>query len=74
MYNPHNIVKSLSDFYILEIFKMWDKVQRLNYCYGYENMWIMKPAGVSRGSGIIITDDISKINQMRHGKIIQKYI
>jgi len=34
----------------------------------------MKPAGVSRGSGIIITDDIVKINQMRHGKILQKYI
>ena len=74
MYNPQNIVKSLSDFYVVEIFKMWNKVQGLNYCYGYENMWIMKPAGVSRGSGIIITDDISKINQMRHGKIIQKYI
>ena len=37
-------------------------------------MWILKPAGVSRGSGITITSDIFKINQLKHGKIIQKYI
>ena len=37
-------------------------------------MWILKPAGVSRGSGITITSDILKINQLKHGKIIQKYI
>ena len=42
--------------------------------YGFDNMWILKPAGVSRGSGISITSDLLKINQLKHGKIVQKYI
>ena len=37
-------------------------------------MWILKPTGVSRGSGITITNDQSKITQLRYGKIVQKYI
>ena len=74
MNNSENIFKNLSDFYVIELFKMWKRAQESNLCYGYDNMWIMKPAGVSRGSGIIITNDLTKINQMRHGKIIQKYI
>jgi hypothetical protein len=37
-------------------------------------MWIIKPTGVSRGSGITITNDCSKIMQLRYGKIVQKYI
>ena len=42
--------------------------------YGFNNMWIVKPAGVARGSGITITTDILKINQLKYGKILQKYI
>lgn len=37
-------------------------------------MWIIKPAGVSRGAGITITSDLMKIVQSKHGKIVQKYI
>jgi hypothetical protein len=37
-------------------------------------MWILKPAGVARGSGITITNDITKIKQLKYGKILQKYI
>ncbi len=37
-------------------------------------MWILKPTGVSRGSGITITNDLTKIIQLRYGKIVQKYI
>jgi hypothetical protein len=37
-------------------------------------MWIVKPTGVSRGSGITITNDMAKISQLRYGKIVQKYI
>jgi hypothetical protein len=37
-------------------------------------MWILKPTGVSRGSGITITSDLTKITQLRYGKIVQKYI
>lgn len=37
-------------------------------------MWILKPTGVSRGSGITITNDLSKIIQSRYSKIVQKYI
>lgn len=37
-------------------------------------MWIIKPTGVSRGSGITITNDSSRIMQLRYGKIVQKYI
>ena len=46
----------------------------VNHNYGFDNMWILKPAGVSRGSGISITTDIQKIKQLMHGKVIQKYI
>jgi hypothetical protein len=42
--------------------------------YGFENMWIVKPAGVSRGSGIQITNDMAKLFHLRYGKIVQKYI
>jgi hypothetical protein len=37
-------------------------------------MWIVKPTGVSRGSGIQITNDMTKLIQLRFGKIVQKYI
>ena len=37
-------------------------------------MWILKPTGVSRGSGITISNDYAKINQLRYGKIVQKYL
>jgi hypothetical protein len=41
--------------------------------YGISNLWILKPTGVSRSSGIAITSDLTKITQFRLGKIVQKY-
>jgi hypothetical protein len=65
----------LSPFYVVELFKLWHHSKQL-VCdtYGFHNMWILKPAGVSRGSGISITSDILKIAQLKYGKIVQKYI
>lgn len=34
----------------------------------------MKPTGVSRGSGITISNDCKRILQNKYGKIVQKYI
>jgi hypothetical protein len=45
--------------------------------YGFENSWIIKPTGVSRGSGIYIESDYKKLmtqTNNHHGKIVQKYI
>ena len=53
---------------------MYHSQELLGKSYGFDNMWIIKPAGVSRGSGIKITSDIMKISQLKYGKIIQKYI
>ena len=65
----------LTPFYIVEIFKLYHHVhKRVGHSYGFDNMWILKPTGVSRGSGITITSDIMKINQLKHGKVVQKYI
>ena len=42
--------------------------------YGINNSWIIKPTGVSRGSGIKIETEPHKITCNKYGKIIQKYI
>jgi len=47
----------LSPFYQVEIIKIWKHVQaQVGRSYGFDNMWILKPTGVSRGSGIQITN------------------
>lgn len=46
-------------------------------CYGTENSWIIKPTGVSRGTGIYIESDFKKLlsqENNHNGKIVQKYI
>jgi tubulin monoglycylase TTLL3/8 len=69
------IFHKFSPFYLVEILKLWSHAKTiLADSYGFENMWIIKPAGVSRGSGIQITSDMSKMFQLRFGKIVQKYI
>lgn len=44
--------------------------------YGHNNLWIIKPTGVSRGSGISILQDIKKIYEsIQHtSRLVQKYI
>lgn len=58
-----------------EIVGTEDEIKRFNICcrvltavfqkewkaYGQNNLWIIKPTGVSRGSGITILQDIKKI-------------
>jgi tubulin monoglycylase TTLL3/8 len=69
------MISSLSPFYITEILKMWYRSKEIvGPNYGFNNMWIIKPAGVARGSGISITNNLSKISQLKYGKIVQKYI
>lgn len=45
---------------------------------GLKNIWIVKPAGLSRGRGIKLYDNLSEIQQYTKGKdcnwVIQKYI
>lgn len=60
---------------MIELLKLWHYSQvTLCSSYGFENVWIIKPTGVSRGSGITITSDFIKITQLKYGKIVQKYI
>lgn len=54
--------------------KLWKHYQRLSRGYGSENIWIAKPTGVSRGSGIMISNDLVKLTYHRHSKLVQKYI
>ena len=69
------MLAAISPFYITEILKMWAHCKDVvGSNYGFNNMWILKPAGVSRGSGITITSNIAKISQLKYGKILQKYI
>lgn len=70
-----NFLDYLSPFYVTEILKIYHLAKVL-ICdsYGFNNMWIIKPTGVSRGSGITITSDLAKITHLKYGRIVQKYI
>lgn len=64
----------LSPFYVMEILKLNIRCRQIWGDQNSKNIWILKPSGVSRGSGIVITGDMNKIHSLRHGKVVQKYI
>lgn len=72
---------SLPKFLKVEIIKLHHHLQNMKSLfrksYGFGNSWIIKPTGVSRGSGIYIESDYKKLmtqTNNQHGKIVQKYI
>ena len=67
-------MEELSTFYIMEILKLSLRCREVEGANSGENIWILKPSGVSRGSGIVITGDYTRILSLRHGKVVQKYI
>lgn len=74
---PFGVQKVLSfdNLLAVEFIKAFEYFKRFYHThYGIENTWIIKPTGVSRGSGITIEKEITKICANKYGKIVQKYI
>lgn len=62
-------------FLMLLVMLLHKRVKRIfGANFGIQNWWIVKPAGVSRGTGIKIETDAHRIASNKYGKIVQKYI
>jgi tubulin monoglycylase TTLL3/8 len=62
-------------FLLLNLLLLYEQTKNcFDRNFGINNLWIIKPTGVSRGTGIKIEKDFVKIINSRYGKIVQKYI
>jgi len=80
LFNGEDQWQTPNELLIYKLYKLKELIKKFlpqNYMDGTENIWIIKPSGNARGSGIFLTDSLEEAidsGAKNQARIIQKYI